>query len=135
MKKVIYISFITILVFFGCKENISESPVSSNYSGQYENSFYNDGSIEPEVTLVLSQDSDELSGLGFFNGISFNLSGKIDGNHAVITFDLLNTNYGNLKGCKIDGFFGTDNSLSGGYTLIPSMGTQKIRFNFIGQVN
>jgi len=134
MKKIIYILFIAALVF-SCKENISESPVINNYSGQYENTLYNDGSVEPEVSLIITQNSSDLTGIGFFNGIYFNFAGTIDGNHAVLSFDLLNTNYGDLKGCKIDGFFGADNSLSGGYTLLSSMGTQKIKFQFIGQVN
>ncbi len=137
MKRNIFIIIISVVLIAGCKNNVdvTETPFEVSYSGQYQNVFYNDGTTEPEVTIVILQDESELSGVGFFNGISFNFTGKLNDNHAVLSFDLLNTNYGNIKGCYIDGFFGSDNSFSGGYTLSPEFGTQKIRFKYVGKVN
>ncbi len=136
MKRNILIVITAVLLIAGCKNNvdITETPFEVSYSGQYQNVFYNDGTSEPEVTLVVLQDESELSGVGFFNGISFNFKGSLNNNHGVLKFDLLNTNYGDIKGCYIDGFFGADNSFSGGYTLSPEFGTQKIRFKYVGQV-
>lgn len=129
MKKTSYIAALILLILAGCKENQSVAPhVSSNYSGKYANVLYNDNSIEPTVTLNLTQNDENLSGVGCFNGIEFNFSGTLVERHAVLSFDLLDTNVGDLRGCTIDGYFGDQNILAGGYTLTSQFGTEKIRF-------
>lgn len=138
MKNKFYITAILIIPLFiaGCKDNPVDVPeVSSNYSGQYENVKYNGGTIEPSVALSISQAGTELTGTGKFNELTFSFTGKLEDNHAVITFDLLNTNVGDLRNCVIDGYFGSDNILAGGYTLSQWMGTEKIRFKQIEKTN
>jgi len=129
MKTKYLASFLILIAFMGCKDNNSVTePVIITYSGQYQNVPYNDGTLEPIVLLYLAQDGTKLSGVGYFNGIAFNFTGMLIQTHAVISFDLLNTNVGDLKNCLIDGYFGADDVLTGSYTLSQQIGTAKIRF-------
>ena len=132
MKPKHLIAFLLLLALIGCKDNNSPvEPTTVSYSGQYQNIPYNDGTAEPTVLLYLAQDGAKLSGVGYFNNITFNFTGTLVQTHAIISFDLLNTNLGDLKNCIIDGYFGADNVLAGGYTLAPQYGTAKIRFQMM----
>jgi hypothetical protein len=130
-KFYIFIMMAVPLLIAGCKDNPVDTPESIDYSGQYQNVKYSSDTIEPSVTLTITQSGTDLTGTGKFNALTFSFSGKLDDNHAVITFDLLNTNVGDLRNCVIDGYFGSDNILAGGYTLSQWMGTEKIRFKQI----
>lgn len=133
MKRLIYLT-LPLMIFAGACSDTSVSPpeMSADYSGKYENVLYNDRTVEPKVTLEVSHSGNSLSGTGTYNGIRFSFRGTVEEEHAVLTFDLLNTNAGDLRGCIIDGYFGDNKMLAGGYTLSPSYGTEKIRFR---QVN
>jgi len=132
MKRSNLTSLLLVLALWGCKEyGTATETVTANCSGQYQNIPYNDGTMEPNVVLYLVQEDAKLSGIGCFNGITFNFSGALIQTHAIISFDLLNTNMGDLRNCLIDGYFGEGNFLAGGYTLSPQMGTCKIRFRMV----
>ena len=128
--KILFFSpLLMILLLTACKENNPVEPAASaTYSGQYQNVKYDDNTIQPDVSLTIVQNGDILSGNGSFNGILFNFSGTLIQTHMVISFNLINTNVGDLKNCIIDGYFGANNFLAGGYTLSYLYGTQKIRF-------
>ena len=127
-----YLGLIIIVIAAGCKESIPvQPPEAPNYSGQYQNLKYSTTDIEPTVTLNLQQNGSSLAGSGTFNDLTFNFTGTVAENHATITFDLLNTNVGDLRGCVIDGYFSSDYLLAGGYTLSYQMGTEKIRFRLV----
>jgi hypothetical protein len=133
MKSYTNLIFFVLAILFGCKyDDVVEPAKSISYSGQYENVYYNDTANEPKVILYLAQESSKLSGVGYFNSIFFSFSGTLIDKHAIISFDLLNTNLGDLKNCHIDGYFGDGFILAGGYTLTaPNYGTTKIRFKKI----
>jgi hypothetical protein len=129
MKKIAVLITLLLISLFGCKKyEIVEPDKDTSYSGQYENVVYEDSLCEPKVILYISQEDAKLSGVGYFNNVFFNFTGTLIDRHAIISFDLLNTNVGDLKNCSIDGYFGTNYNLAGGYTLTPYFGTTKIRF-------
>ena len=129
MKKIIISLALVMFAAFGCADNpVSAPELSSGYSGKYENLLYNDRTVEPRVTLDMSHSGSALKGTGTYNGIQFSFTGTVEDEHAVITFDLLNTTAGDLRGCVIDGYFGENKTLAGGYTLSSLYGTEKIRF-------
>lgn len=132
MKKYALLIPLILISFYGCKKYEIVGPErDTSYSGQYENVVYADSLNEPKVVLYISQEDSKLSGVGYFNNIFFNFSGTLIDKHAIISFDLLNTNVGDLKNCSIDGYFGSNFNLAGGYTLSPYFGTTKIRFKKI----
>lgn len=135
MKSIYLISSIVFLALFGCKDSPVEPEKSSNYSGQYQNVFYQDGTSEPSVKLIVAQNDAKVSGVGYFNGIPFSFNGTLINTHFTIAFDLLDTSMGDLHNCVIDGFFGSDYSLAGGYTLPYPFGTEKIRFKLVDKAN
>jgi hypothetical protein len=114
---------------YGCKQNDIVAPgPDTSFSGQYQNGSYGETGDQPYILLFIAQEDSKIVGEGYFNSIFFSFTGSLTNNHLVIYFDLLYTNFGDLKNCNIEGYFNSSYVLTGAYTLILSDGnsSQKI---------
>jgi hypothetical protein len=131
-SRVILLVFMVVLSH--CYEDNVNNPLPEpNYTGQYQSVPYNTTHSDPTVVLLLDQEGNEVSGTGYWNGLTFSFSGTIISKHILIRFDLTETNYGNLKG-DIDTYAGEDKSLAGGYNLYNTYNvfSGAIRFKLVG---
>ena len=105
-----------IFAMMGCNpESTTEVVEAPNYTGQYQSVPYESSQGEdPNIVLLLSHEGNKLSGIGNWNGITFNFIGTLVEKHMIVTFVLKGTNYGDING-SIDTWIGNDRSLAGGF--------------------
>ncbi len=110
------LSIIVLLITLsGCNfDKIVEVEAELNYSGEYQTSLKSTETI----ILYISHDGQmSLSGTGNWNGLTFNFAGTVMNKHAVLTFALKKTSFGDMEG-TIDCFFDDAGTLlAGGYVL------------------
>ncbi|MGK9477315.1 hypothetical protein [Melioribacter sp. OK-6-Me] len=115
MKKLIALFLLPFLI--ACNAEKIVEPVDSDvFSGQYQSVPYNSSSEEPVVILLYTQEGNKVYGTGSWNAITFNFEGTSINKHTIFTFQLNDTNMGDLNG-DIDAWLGEDLSMAGGYKL------------------
>ncbi len=120
--KYITLVIVPLFIMIGCNpDSTTEVVEAPNYTGQYQSVPYESSSGEdPNVVLLLSQEGGKISGVGNWNGITFNFAGTLVEKHMIVTFVLKGTNYGDING-SIDTWIGNDKSLAGGFQLWNSL--------------